>query len=162
VRNHQQVQYILNSIFLGILINTTDNHWHIYQGMKKREIVEIAEYRNPVKPIEVKPSRTPPFIPPIPEWWAAIAMPLPGKAYHVGSIIWQQWRINRSASCKLTRHVWEKFGLHRHTVRGGLKALNEAGLIILEKSGKRSPLITIVNDESHVTGIRAGRKRGLE
>src|SRR6266516_3141330 len=102
--------------------------------MEDEDIVDVAEYRNSGKSIELKPSGTRRFMPPIPEWWAAVAMALPGKAYHVGSIVWQVCRIKRSASCKLTRHVWEKFGLHRHTVHAGLKVLNEAGLIILEKS----------------------------
>jgi hypothetical protein len=127
--------------------------------MENREIIDITEYRNSGKSIELRPPRTRRFMPPIPEWWAAIAMALPGKAYHVGSIVWQECRIHGSPSCKLTRHVWEKFGLHRHTIRGGLKILEEAGLIVLEKSGKRSPLITIVNDESKVARLRAGGKK---
>jgi hypothetical protein len=98
-------------------------------------------------------------MPPIPEWWAAAAMALPGKAYHVGSIVWQECRMNRSASCRLTQRVWEKFSIHRHTVSGGLRLLAEAGLIILEKSGKRSPLITIVNDESKVSRVAAKRNK---
>jgi hypothetical protein len=125
--------------------------------MKDREIIDVADFRNPVKSIEFKLSRTRRFMPPIPEWWAMIAMALPGKAYHVGAIVWQECRINRSPSCKLTRRVWEKFGLHRHTIRGGLEVLNDAGLIFLEKSGKRSPLITIVNDESRVARVWAKR-----
>jgi hypothetical protein len=127
--------------------------------MEDKEIIEVAEYRNSGKSIELKPPRTHRFMPPIPEWWAAIAMALPGKAYHVGAIIWQECRIHGSPSCKLTRHVWQKFGLHRHTVRGGLKVLEEAGLIVLDKSGKRSPLITIVNDELKVARVRAQRKK---
>jgi len=114
------------------------------------DIIDVADFRNSAKSIELRPKRRGRFIPPIPEWWAIIAMALPGKAYHVGAIIWQEWEINGKRSCKLTRHVWEKFGLHRHTVRGGLKVLKETGLISLQKSGKRSPLITIVNDESSV------------
>jgi DNA-binding transcriptional ArsR family regulator len=127
--------------------------------MEDREVIEVAEYLNSGELIRLKPQRSRRFMPPIPEWWAVIAMALPGKAYHVGSIVWQECRINRSASCKLTRRVWEKFGIHRHTVSGGLRVLNEAGLIILEKSGKRSPLITIVNDESKVTRVAAQRKK---
>jgi hypothetical protein len=124
--------------------------------------MDIAEYRNPVKSFELKPSRTRRFMPPVPEWWAIIAMALPGKAYHVGSIVWQECRIHASPSCKLTRHVWQKFGLHRHTIRGGLKQLNQAGLIVLEKSGKQSPLITIMNDESKIiTRVRASSKKRI-
>ena len=125
--------------------------------MEDEDIIDVADYRNSGKSIELRPKRSCRFMPPIPEWWAIIAMALRGKAYHVGSIVWQECRINRSASCKLTRHVWEKFGLHRHTIRGGLKALEEAGLIVLEKGGKRSPLITIVNDQSRVA--RSGKNR---
>src|SRR5215469_15151140 len=98
--------------------------------MQNEDLINVADYRNSAKSIEPTPSRTARFIPPIPEWWAVIAMTLPGKAYHVGAIIWQECRINRSPSCKLTRHVWEKFGLHRHTIRGGLKTLDKAGLIV--------------------------------
>jgi DNA-binding transcriptional ArsR family regulator len=127
--------------------------------MEDREIIDVAEYQNLVRSIGVKSPRTRRFMPPIPEWWAAVAMALPGKAYHVGAIVWQECRINRSPSCKLTRHVWEKFGLHRHTVRGGLKVLKEAGLIILQKNGKRSPLITIVNDEFKLARVQARAKR---
>jgi len=125
--------------------------------VEDEDIIDVADYRNSGKSIQLRPKRRGRFIPSIPEWWAAAAMALPGKAYHVGSIVWQECRIHGSPSCKLARHVWEKFGLHRHTVRGGLRMLNEAGLIVLEKSGKRSPLITIVNDESRVA--RVGRKR---
>jgi hypothetical protein len=126
--------------------------------MEDEDIVDVAAYRNSAKSIAVKQSRNYRFMPPIPEWWAMIAMALPGKAYHVGAIVWQECRITRSASCKLTAHVWEKFGLHRHTIRGGLTVLQEAGLIILQKRCKRSPLITIVNDESKVARFREGRK----
>ena len=125
--------------------------------MEDEDVIDVAEYRSSGKSIELRPKRRGRFIPPIPEWWAIIAMALPGKAYHVGAIIWQECRINGNPSCKLTRHVWEKFGLHRHTIRGGLKALEEAGLIVLEKGGKRSPLITIVNDQSRVA--RPGKNR---
>jgi DNA-binding transcriptional ArsR family regulator len=121
--------------------------------MDDKEILDIAEYRNSGKPIQLRPRKTHRFMPPIREWWAATAMALPGKAYHVGAIVWQECRINRSPSCKLTRRVWEKFGLHRHTVRGGLRALEKAGLIRVHQSGKRSPEITIVNDEFKVPGV---------
>ena len=129
--------------------------------MEAEDIVDVGDYRNSGKSIELRPKRRGRFIPPIPEWWAIIAMALPGKVFHVGAIIWQECRINGHPSCKLTRHVWGKFGLHRHTVRGGLEVLKEAGLIILQKSGKRSPLITIVNDESKVARVRAGLKKRI-
>jgi hypothetical protein len=126
--------------------------------MEDGDIINVNEYRNSVKSIEFRPPRTYRFMPPIPEWWAVIAMALPGKAYHVGAIVWQECRINRSASCKLTAHVWKKFGLHRHTIRGGIKALEEAGLVLVKKNGRQSPLITIVNDELKVARCRAQRK----
>src|SRR5262249_8390095 len=70
---------------------------------------------------------------PIPLWWLQRAAQLPGKALHVGIILWYRTGVTRAASVVLTRARLREFGIHHDTGRRALYALQQAGLVCVEQ-----------------------------
>src|SRR5215510_11691171 len=94
------------------------------------------------------------FIPAIPLWWAIAA----GKAGTrrritgtslVGQMLWQQQIMRKSPLVRVSSVVWRKIGLERRLVNRALAALEDAGLIIVERFKHRSPAVTIVTNKSY-------------
>ncbi len=89
-----------------------------------------------------------PYVRTIPLPWIHKASRLPGKALHVGIVIWFLSGVTKSKTAKLTRKWLSKFGIHHETGRRGLKALKRAELVHFEPSGHKSPLVTLVEHQS--------------
>jgi len=89
-----------------------------------------------------------PYVRTIPLSWIYQASRLPGKALHVGIVIWFLSGVKKSKTVKLTRKWLSKFGIHPETGRRGLKALKRAELVHFEPSGHKSPLVTLVEHQS--------------
>jgi hypothetical protein len=81
---------------------------------------------------------------PIPLSWVTRAMQLPGKAWHVGTVLWLWAGITRSNTVILTRTRLRQCDLHPETARQGLSRLEQAGLVRVERQGKRSPRVTLL------------------
>jgi hypothetical protein len=84
------------------------------------------------------------FVRTIPLPWVIRASHLPGKALHVGMVLWYRAGITRSMTVILTRTWLQRFGVQRLAGRRGLQQLEAAGLVYVERRGKRSPQVTLV------------------
>ena len=80
---------------------------------------------------------------PIPLKWLQCAAGLPGKALQVGLALWYLAGVKRSKVIKFSYKRAEEFGTKRHAAYRGLRALEKAGLIGVEKGQGRAPMIFI-------------------
>jgi len=85
-----------------------------------------------------------PYVRTIPLSWICPASRLPGKALHVGVVLWHLAGVSRSLTVKLTRSRLRRFGIYHETGRRGLLALENAGLVQVDRRGKKSPCVTLV------------------
>jgi hypothetical protein len=84
------------------------------------------------------------FIPPVPLAWFDRACVLPGKALAVGLALWRLTRVRRSNTVRLTQAAVAQHGLSRWEKYDALRALESAGLVAVQRRGRRSPLVTVV------------------
>lgn len=82
---------------------------------------------------------------PIPFDWFAAAARLPGKALHVGMMLWFYVGLKKSRRLKfpLTRLI--QFGMDRSRASRGLKALERSGLVRVVRGSGRSPEVTVLD-----------------
>jgi hypothetical protein len=81
---------------------------------------------------------------PIPLSWVTRAMQLPGKAWHVGTVLWLWAGITHSNTVILTRTRLRQCGVHPETARQRLIDLEQAVPVRVERWGKRSPRVTLL------------------
>ena len=76
-----------------------------------------------------------------------MAMRLPGRAFDVYFVLWHEAGFNDFPTVLLSnQNRWlRRAGIDRHAKWRALKALKKAGLINVEKRGKASPLVTILD-----------------
>jgi len=110
----------------------------IYKNLGLNTPVE-ARYR----PIKRQSEAKDPYVRTIPLSWVYLASGLPGKALHVGIVIWFLSGVNKSQTITLTRKTLKNFGLTPETGRRGLLALESAKLVRVERRGKKSPRVTL-------------------
>ncbi len=80
---------------------------------------------------------------PLPMTWLSQAAQLPGKALHVGLLLWFRVGCERSNVVRLTRRHGDLFVLDRHAAYRGLGALERAGLVSVERCRGRCPVVTV-------------------
>ncbi len=80
--------------------------------------------------------------------WMFRACALPGKALHVGIVLWYFSGLTKSLTVKLTRSRLKPFNIHRETGRRALRILEEAKLVGVERRGHNSPVVTILINAS--------------
>ena len=85
---------------------------------------------------------------PIPWNWLQAAGRLPGKALHVGLVLWLRSGIQKSTRVQLSQKILREMGIGRHSVYRGLKALEKAGLVEVERRSGRLPVVNILGDQS--------------
>ena len=83
---------------------------------------------------------------PIPLGWVQTAACLPGKALHVGMVLWFRAGLTSSRSVRLGRRILERFGVKRHAAARAIRALESANLISVVRARCRSPEITLLKD----------------
>jgi hypothetical protein len=69
---------------------------------------------------------------------------LPGKALAVGLVLWRLAKVRRSSTVPLTQAAVAQHGLSRWEKYDALRALEAAGLVVVQRRGRRSPLVTEV------------------
>jgi hypothetical protein len=114
---------------------------------------DIDKYRIPgknINPGESKKKREPKkkiigkFIRgPIPLYWMKKALELAPCAIRIGIVLWYISGLRKSETFILSNVMLKDFGLNRHTKYQGLKHLEEAGLIEVERRFKKNPKVTI-------------------
>ncbi len=76
--------------------------------------------------------------------WLAAAARARGRALHVALALWYQASVTRSWSVKLNTDRLRELGLDRHATSRGLRELEKAGLVKVERRAGRKPLVTMV------------------
>jgi len=84
---------------------------------------------------------------PVPLGWLREAGKLPGKTLHVGMELWFQVGLHRSHEVRFSYTSGSEFGVTRHSAYRALRALEQAGLIIVNRHRGRSPIVRIVKGE---------------
>jgi DNA-binding transcriptional ArsR family regulator len=84
---------------------------------------------------------------PIPLKWLAAASKLPGKALQIGIVLWYLKGLKKNHVVKLTSVVLAEFGVKKDAKRRGLKVLEEAGLVSIQRRKNKNPIVTILNTE---------------
>ena len=87
---------------------------------------------------------------PIPMNWLAAASKASGHGSGLGVAIalWYLSGLNQQAKkVKLSSSVLRKMGIERHAVYRGLKTLEKAGLVSVERHAGRLPVVTILSLE---------------
>jgi DNA-binding transcriptional ArsR family regulator len=80
---------------------------------------------------------------PIPMEWLEQAGCLPGRALHVGISIWHWHFIKKERTITLSIRKLVEIGVKRGSAYRALSALEEAGLISVERHVGRSPRVTL-------------------
>lgn len=76
--------------------------------------------------------------------WLGEAARQPGKALHVGVLLWFQAGLKGSRVVSLRPSVRERFGLDRHATARALHALEKAGLVTVNRHRGRSPEVRLL------------------
>jgi hypothetical protein len=79
-------------------------------------------------------------------WFAAVAR-LPGKALHVGVLLWHLRNLTNSTTVRWRPSKAREFGLSRHATYRGLESLEAAGLVTVKRHVGRCAVVTIVDVE---------------
>ena len=80
---------------------------------------------------------------PIPLAWIEVAAKLPGKALHVALAICYLAGMNKFKPFRLSHRTLMIFGVSRHAAYRGLRALEMAGLVNVERHPGKNPVITV-------------------
>jgi hypothetical protein len=86
---------------------------------------------------------------PIPLKWLTRAAKQPGKTLHIAIALWFLAGLKRKRTVALSDAVPRVLGVDRYAKYRALNALEEAGLVSVERHVGRSPVVTILDgDES--------------
>ncbi len=81
---------------------------------------------------------------PIPWKWLARAAQQPGRALHVGLALWFWAGIKRSGQVALSISRLSMLGVNRFAAYRGLAALEQVGLVAVQRQKGRNPIVTIL------------------
>jgi hypothetical protein len=81
---------------------------------------------------------------PIPWAWLQRATPLPGKALAVGLVLWFLKGLRRQNTVRLEPSKVRSLGLSRRQCYRGLEALEQAGLVAVQRQLGSAPTVTIL------------------
>jgi len=81
---------------------------------------------------------------PVPLAWLATAARLPGRALHVGVVIWFRAGLTRNRTVRLSRVHVAPFGIDRYAMRRALAELEAAKLLSVTRASGRSPVVTVL------------------
>jgi len=84
---------------------------------------------------------------PIPLNWLAKAAQLPGKACQISVVLWFLAGLNKNQTVALSNKWLREFGVSRYAQYRGLKALEEANLVTVNRHVGRNPTVTILGLE---------------
>jgi DNA-binding transcriptional ArsR family regulator len=71
-------------------------------------------------------------------------MRIPGKAVHVAIELWHLAGMKKCRTVKLSLSRIEQDGLSRSSAGRGLRALEDAGLVAVERHPGRCPIVTLL------------------
>jgi DNA-binding transcriptional ArsR family regulator len=69
-----------------------------------------------------------------------------GKTMNTATALWFLNGLHSGRSFKFTRSTYEKFGVSRFAVSKHLKDVEESGLIAVERSSDRAPIVMVIEE----------------
>ena len=81
---------------------------------------------------------------PVPLNWLCMAASLPGKTLAIGIAIWFKAGASKSRTVRLTGKLLSKFGVCRKAGYRGLRRLESAELVSVNRHAGRCPIVTIL------------------
>ncbi len=84
---------------------------------------------------------------PVPLEWLRRAAMLPGKSLAVGIVLWFEAGCDKCLTVRITNAVGKKLGIERRSKDRGLRNLEEAGLVEVDRHRGRCPVVTILLPE---------------
>ena len=87
---------------------------------------------------------------PIPLTWLAKAAAIPGKALTLGIALWFEAGCENSATIKASGGLFAKLYVGRNASYRGLRKLEKAGLVEVERHQGRNPVVTIIQADKSV------------
>ena len=89
--------------------------------------------------------RTSPFIKgPLPLAWINHAGKLPGKALHVGVVLWYLAGLNKAMTVRLGSKALAGLGVSRDAKYDALRRLKDAGLVSVDQKPGQVPVVTLL------------------
>jgi hypothetical protein len=90
---------------------------------------------------------------PLPMAWLERAASLPGRALHIGVMLWYYVGLHKSARVKFSLSRCERrLGFDRTTATRGLAALERAGLVTVERRPGQRPVVTVIHNPAEPVG----------
>jgi hypothetical protein len=86
------------------------------------------------------------YLRPVPMVWLEAAARLPGRALQVGLALWYLVGVTKCTTVRLSSVRLAGFGVDRSAKRRALTALAGAGLITLDQTPGRNPVVTVITD----------------
>jgi hypothetical protein len=82
--------------------------------------------------------------------WLGLAAKLPGKSIVVGLVIWHGMAMeSQGGKLKLTRRLLNRLNVGRRAASSGLRHLESAGLLKVNRRRGRSPVVEITYPNGH-------------
>jgi len=108
--------------------------------------MDLAQFRIPTSISPTSPKRRKgKFLKgPIPLDWLQGAGHLPGKAHHVGTVLWFLAGVQGSLEVKFSYLLAQEHGVKRHAAYRALKALEQKGLIKISRGNGKSPRVQLL------------------
>ncbi len=85
---------------------------------------------------------------PVPLGWLARAARLPGKALHVGIVLWFFAGLKNARTVSLPNNTLRLFDVNRNAKYRALESLEGGRLIAVERHPGRNPLVTLLDAEN--------------
>ncbi len=109
------------------------------------ELFRITTTTNtPIPPIPQKRKKGKFLKGPISLDWLQGAGHLPGKAHHVGIVLWFLAGVQRSSKVNFSYLLAQEHGVKRHAAYRALKALEQRGLIRICRGRGKSPRVQLL------------------
>jgi hypothetical protein len=90
---------------------------------------------------------------PVPWLWVQAAMRLPGRALHVGILLWKEAGCRKSRTVRLRLTASHDYGIHPDTLNRGLEALLAAGLVAVRRRPGHPPEVTLLDARETMEGV---------
>ena len=122
--------------------------------------VPTPDARPAPSPVEVAPKLHPFIRGPIDLGWMTRAAGISHATAVVGLMLWHLRSLQRSRTVRLEPRWYGRFGVHRHTVRRSLVALEQAGLVHVEQQpGLPAEVTLLAREPRNSCKPRSGRSQ---
>ena len=97
------------------------------------------------------PVNSEPFVRRIPLFWVEAAGQLPGKALFIGVLLWREAGCSRSLTVRFRPAQFNGYEFDISAAKRGLRALERAGLVRIERRTGRCSLVTLIESPAQPT-----------